>query len=92
MFRGILYFIRFSFKHKKTYLFARVFVELAKIAVSLTQIIMPGYVLDELFGEQRGDHILLYLGILLGISMIGGKGYARHMESTLIMQILRTVH
>ena len=72
MFRGILYFIRFSFRHKKSYLFARVFVELVKIVVALTQIIMPKYVLDELFGEQRGDYILLYLGILLGISMIGG--------------------
>ena len=72
MFKGILYFIRFSFQHKKSYLLARGFVELAKIAVKLTQIIMPKYVLDELFGEQRGDSILLYLGILLGISMIGG--------------------
>ena len=72
MFRGILYFIRFSFRHKKSYLFARVFVELVKIVVALTQIIMPKYVLDELFGKQRGDYILLYLGIFLGISMIGG--------------------
>ena len=72
MFRGILYFIRFSFSHKKSYLIFRVFIELAKIVVTLTQIIMPKYVLDELFGEQRSDYILLYLGILLGISMIGG--------------------
>ena len=72
MFRGILYFIRFSFWRKKSYLIARVFIEFAKIAVALTQIIMPRYVLDELFGEQRGDRILLYLGILLGISLIGG--------------------
>ena len=72
MFRGILYFIRFSFKHKKSYLSARFFAELVKIAATLTQVIMPRYVLDELFGEQRGDHILLYLGILLGISVMSG--------------------
>ena len=72
MFRGILFFIRFSFRHKKSYLISRLFVELAKIAAALTQIIMPKYILDELFGEQRGDYLLLYLGILLGISVISG--------------------
>lgn len=72
MFKGIRFFIQFSFSHKRSYLAARLLVELVKIGVTLTQIIMPKYVLDELFGGRRVDYFLLYLGILLGVGIVGG--------------------
>lgn len=72
MFKGICFFLKFSFQHRKSYLAARLFVEIIHIFTALVQIIMPKYVLNELFGEQRMEYLVGYLGILLGVTLFGG--------------------
>ncbi len=72
MFQGIMFFIRYSFRKKKSYLLSRLAVETVKIATALTAVIVPKYVLDELFGAQRLEYLALWLGILLGVPLLGG--------------------
>lgn len=72
MFKGITFFIRYSFRHKKSYLLFRLVVEIVRIATTLTSVIVPKYVLDELFGAQRMEYLVIWLGILLGVPLLGG--------------------
>lgn len=72
MFKGITFFIRYSFRNKKSYLLSRLAVEIVKIMAALTSVIVPKYVLDELFGAQRMEYLVFWLGILLGVPLLGG--------------------
>lgn len=72
MFRGIGFFIKFSLKHNKRYFFSRLSVELIKIILAMVQIIVPRYVLNEIFGLGRAEYTAMYLGILLGVNLAGG--------------------
>ncbi|MDE7044352.1 MAG: hypothetical protein K2O97_04940, partial [Acetatifactor sp.] len=72
VFGGIGFFIKFSLKHNKRYFFSRLTVEIIKIILAMVQIIMPGYVLNEIFGLGRVEYIAVYLGILLGANLAGG--------------------
>ncbi len=72
MFQGISFFIRYSFRNKKSYLLCRLAVEIVRISISLTAVIAPKYVLDELFGAQRMEYLVLWVGILLGVPLLGG--------------------
>lgn len=72
MFRGIGFFIKFSLKHNKCYFFSRLSVEIIKIILAMVQIIVPRYVLNEIFGLGRVEYIAVYLGILLGANLAGG--------------------
>lgn len=62
VFKGIGFFIKFSLKHDKHYFFSRLSVEIIKIILAMVQIIVPRYVLNEIFGPGRVEYIAVYLG------------------------------
>lgn len=72
VFKGIGFFIKFSLKHDKHYFFSRLSVEIIKIILAMVQIIVPRYVLNEIFGPGRVEYIAVCLGILLGANLAGG--------------------
>lgn len=72
MFKGIIYFIKFSWKSDKFYIIFRLLCEIINVSISIASIIMPKYILDELFGAKRLQYVVIYLSILLGFNLLGG--------------------
>ena len=55
MLKGISYFIKFSWLHKKQYLLCRLCLEFVKIAVTVVDIVLPKYILNALFEKISFD-------------------------------------
>ena len=70
--KGLLYFISFSFQHRKFYLAARGGMEFFKILASLSQIVLPGYIINELFGLRRAEYLFLFILLYTGCCFISG--------------------
>lgn len=72
MLKGISYFIKFSWLHKKQYLLSRLCLEFVKIAVTVVDIVLPKYILNALFEKISFDKLGIFIGILLGVNLLGG--------------------
>lgn len=65
MIKGLLFFIKFSWKHEKRYLIYRVLNQFVSSLIPIVAIVMPRYIINELMGEQRPLYLLWYIGILV---------------------------
>jgi len=66
MIKGLLFFIKFSWKHEKKYLIYRIFNQFVSSMIPIVAVIMPRYIINELMGEQRISYLVLYISILVG--------------------------
>jgi len=66
MIKGLLFFIKFAWKHEKKYLIYNILNQFVSSMIPIVAVIMPRYIINELMGEQRGSYLLLYIGILAG--------------------------
>ena len=66
MIKGLLFFIRFSWKHEKRYLIYRILKQFISSMIPIVAVVMPRYIINELMGEQRSGALLLYIAILVG--------------------------
>jgi len=64
--KGLLFFMRFSWKHEKRYLIYRILNQFVASMIPIVAVVMPRYIINELMGEQRISHLALYIGILVG--------------------------
>ena len=65
MFKGLKFFIKFSWSVNKSYAVLNIINQLLTAFLSILLIVIPKYLIDELFGEQRIDRIVIYVGVLL---------------------------
>ena len=74
MFRGIRYLFRLVFRLEKKYIIMLLLSELANALVVITNIVLPKYILDALFGEKRMTgwavkYCILYAGLVTIFSL-----------------------
>ena len=69
MFKGLWFFIQFSWTHEKRYLVYRVLNQFISSMIPIVAVIMPRYILDELMGSQRLSFLALYIGLLAGYTL-----------------------
>ena len=70
MIKGLLFFIRFSWKHEKLYLIYNVLNQFVSSMIPIVAVIMPRFIINELMGEQRVSSLMVYIGILIGYTSI----------------------
>ena len=66
MIKGLLFFIKFSWKHEKRYLVYRILNQFISSMILIVAIVMPRYIINELMGGQNAARLVLYIGILIG--------------------------
>ncbi len=69
MFKGLLFFIRFSWLHEKRYLVYRVLNQFISSMIPIVAMVMPRYIIDELMGQQRISKVCLCVGLLAGYTL-----------------------
>lgn len=65
MLRGLLFFVKFGWKHKKSYVILNAINQLLIGILPIIIIIIPKYIIDELTGQQQLENIAIYTTILL---------------------------
>ena len=65
MIKGLLFFIKFSWKHEKRYLIYNILNQFIYSMIPIIAVVMPRYIINELIGEQRIAYLILYIGILV---------------------------
>lgn len=65
MFKGLLFFAKFSWKHRKAYLLLNIINQTILGVLPLIIVLMPKYIIDELMGQQRLQFISVYVVVLL---------------------------
>ena len=66
MFKGLLFFVKFSWRHEKRYLVYQVFNQFVAAMIPILAVVMPRFIINELMGQQRMPQIMLYIGLLVG--------------------------
>jgi ABC-type multidrug transport system fused ATPase/permease subunit len=66
MLKGLLFFIKFAWKHEKKYLVYLVLNQFISSMIPIVAVIMPRYIIDELMGGQSPTRLALYAAILAG--------------------------
>lgn len=70
MFKGLLFFIKFGWKHEKRYIIYLVLNQLVNSLIPIVAVIMPKFIIEELMGTKRLTHIILYATILLAYTFL----------------------
>ena len=66
MFKGLMFFAKFSWQHEKKYLIYHVLNQFVSSMIPIVAVVMPRFIINELMGQQRIQQICLYIGILVG--------------------------
>jgi len=69
MFKGLLFFVKQGWKYDKKYVLWRVLYQFVSSMIPLAGILLPGYIIDELMGEQRIGRIFAYVAVLAGYTL-----------------------
>jgi len=64
--KGLLFFVKFSWKHEKRYLVYRIINQFVSSMIPIVAVIMPRYIIDELMVGRRISYLTSYIGILIG--------------------------
>lgn len=72
MFKGLWFFVKFGWKSDRRYILYQFLYQFINALIPLVTVTMPKYILDELLGPQRPEYICLYVGILLGYTLVAG--------------------
>ena len=70
MWKGLHFFLKFGWKTDKLYIVERILGQLLQACLPVVAAVMPKRIIDELLGAQRCEWILLYVGILIGFTLI----------------------
>ena len=65
MIKGLIFFIKFGWKERKSYIILNALNQLLIGFLPLAIITIPKYIIDELMGEQRIHIIIICIAILL---------------------------
>lgn len=65
MFKGLIFFVKFSWEHRKSYLLLNMMSQIITGIFPLIIILLPKYIIDELMYEQRIYLLSIYVVILL---------------------------
>lgn len=68
MIKGLLFFIKFGWKHEKRYLVYLILNQFVSSMIPILAVVMPRYIINELMGSQRIPYLALYTGILVGVT------------------------
>ena len=74
MLKGLIFFIKFSWKNRKSYLILNIINQIFFGVLPLIIITLPKYIIDELMSGQRIDRIAIYVAILLVTIFISSWG------------------
>ena len=66
MIKGLLFFIKFAWKHEKRYPVCLVLNQFVSSIIPIVAVVAPRYIIDELMGAQRIKYLACYIGILVG--------------------------
>ncbi len=70
MFKGLLFFAKFTWHYEKRYLVYRILNQFISSVIPLVAVVMPRYIINELMGDQRMPYLCLYIGILVGYTFV----------------------
>lgn len=73
MIKGLLFLIKFSWKHEKRYIVYRILNQFILSMIPIAAIVMPRYIINELMNLQRIQYLILYIGILAGYTFIANS-------------------
>lgn len=69
-FNSTKYMLTFVWDGGKAYIFLKVLMALINTIIPLSYTLMPGFIINELTGEQRLSFIIIYVGILLAAPLL----------------------
>lgn len=69
MFKAIAFLLRFCWKADKRYVLELFVSKLLGAGLPLVIVIFPRYIIDELMGQQRTEYLLLWAGLMIGITL-----------------------
>lgn len=72
MFKGFAFLLKYTWKFNKMYVVYILLFQLVTASVPLITIVLPKYILDELTNGRRIPYLALYIGLLIGVNLIGG--------------------
>lgn len=70
MFKGILFFMKNGWKYDKCYIIWRVLFQIVNSMIPIVATLMPKYIIDELMGEKNLHRLAVYVGILVGYTLL----------------------
>lgn len=73
MINGVLYLLKLCWKCKKSSIIYLLLESICKAFLPLLLIVFPKILLDELFGEQRIDFLIVYVIILIAVTVFGNQ-------------------
>lgn len=65
MFKGLLFFVRFGWNHRKRYIIYLLLDQFISSLIPLAAIVVPKFIIEELMGQKRIEHIVFWVAILL---------------------------
>lgn len=68
MFKGLIFFVKFSWEHRKSYLLLNMMSQIITGIFPLVIILLPKYIIDELMYEQRIHLLFIYVVIFIGFN------------------------
>lgn len=71
MFKGLWFFVKFGWKCEKRYIIYLVLNQFINSLIPIVAVVMPRYIINELMDLKRPSYIFLYVGILIGYTLIG---------------------
>lgn len=70
MFKGLWFFVKFGWKCEKRYIIYLVLNQFVNSLIPIVAVVMPRFIINELMGSKRVPYISLYVGILVGYTLL----------------------
>lgn len=70
MFKGILYMFKICWKVEKKYIISLLAAEIFNALTIVCGIILPKYIIDELFVTHRKNYAIVFIALFLGITLV----------------------
>lgn len=70
MLKGLLFFIKHSWKYDRLYIIWRVAYQFVNSLIPIIATLLPKYIIDELMGQKRPETLMLYVGVLAGYTLL----------------------
>ena len=71
MFKGVIFLVKFFWKHEKKYIIYQVLLQILTALVPLMDIVIPRYIINELIGRGRMDVVFGWIALLTTGNLIG---------------------
>ena len=67
MFRALRFFFQYGWEYDRLYIIEKILFQLTNSFVPLVLTILPKFIIDELMGLQRPEHLIAYIAVLTGL-------------------------